>query len=314
MQPLILILVLSLGASGTPPDSQRLEELYKKAKQWGVGELREEVSKARRELATYGDAALQFLFEKKVRTLNPLELRVFKVVVQRNRQKARPYLHRALESENDTIRRVALWLIGEIKDSSALPRLREMLHQPLRPRMRARVLAALGRVGDTTAAAWVAPGLQDSSVFVRYAAAVALVRLHQPRWVPVYMALLQSTDFQLQRAGVRGLAREPAVALDSLEALWARDPEALTAREALALEQVLAALDRPLPAPQVRAWRARLIPLLDHPDPAVRHYVALSLNHLGGKSLPVLFSVHRDRETDPLVFHTLERLLEDLAQ
>ena len=309
-------LCLWLTLASPPPSTQplpdtlkaQLEELYKTAKKWGVGENREKVPEARRQLAAYGEAALRFLFTEKVRTLNALELRVFKFVVQRNRRRALPYLHQALESENDTVRRVALWLVGEVKDSSALPKLQTMLTAEGRPRMRARVLGALGKIGDTTAASWVAPYLKDTSRFVRYAAASALVKLHQPRWVPVYLTLLRDPDFQLHQAGLAGLAREPATAIDSLEARWR---EEVRPRDLQALARVLASPDLHLTDRQRRAWRARLVPLRHHPDPAVRLYAAKALKSLGGKSLRSLLLAWQEQETDPMVWNTLRLILQE---
>ncbi len=312
-----ILFVMVLWMAQQPPATQslpdtlksRLEELYRTAKKWGVGENRQKVPEARKELAGYGEAALQFLFTEKIRTLNPLELRVFKVVVRRNRQRALPYLHQALESENDTIRRVVLWLIGEVKDSSALPRLQALLTSERRPRMRARILRTLGKVGDTLAAPWVAACLQDTSRFVRNAAAAALADLHAPRWVSRYLALLEDPDFQVRQAGLRGLAREPATALDSLER---RLRHHLRPTELQALARVLAAREKPLPGPRARALRALLVPLLNHPDARVRLYAAKSLSSLGGKSLKSLLQIRLDQETDPVVYQTIRQILRSL--
>ncbi len=97
------------------PDTISIKELFKIASEWGVRENKKKVSKAREILAKRGEESLKYIFKEKINTIKPLEIRAITEVIKKNKEKSIPYLLKAMHSENDTVRKNAIYVTGKAK-------------------------------------------------------------------------------------------------------------------------------------------------------------------------------------------------------
>jgi len=306
-----LATALILLAPDTLNDSlkAKLEEIYQVATQWGVGENKEKVPEARKELASYGKAALEVLFREKIKTLKTLELRAILAVVKANRKDATPYLLDALENENDTVRRAALWLCAKVKDSAAVPTLIDMLHREKKPRMLARVLYTLGEIRDTTAIPEILPFLDHEDEKVRVRAASALGNMPLPGLLETYDRMLRAQSFQIRMQALKAVARLPGDAIpEILERMEAESGFPTVRLWIRALGEMFRTKGDSL-APWKPQCRKALFGLLDATDPVVRAYTVQALHAIGGQSVSRRLEDLYDTEEHPLVRTILEDIL-----
>ncbi len=288
----------------------KLEEIYQVATQWGVGENKEKVPEARKELASYGKVALDFLFSEKIKTLKTLDLRAILAVVKANREEATPYLLDALENENDTIRRAALWLCAKVKDSAAVPTLLDLLAQEKRPRMIARILYTLGEIRDTVAVSRILPYLHHEDEKVRVRAASALRNMPLPRLLETYGEMLRAPNMQIRMQAVQAISRLPGDVIPEILAHLERETGFQSARLWI---RALAEMFRRQSGDSLEPWkpqcRKALFPYLEASEPVVRAYTVQALAAIGGESVRRRLQDLYETEDHPLVRTVSEEAL-----
>ena len=206
------------GEGISTPDSLRkqIEKLFEDASLWQVGENREKVSKAREELVKIGEPVLDYIFEEKINTDRTLELRAIKHVVKKLRDDARKYILENLTSENDTVRRNCIWLLGEIKDTSSVDTLLRLLQSEKNYKFIARIITALGKIGDTTATVHIMPFMEHEKEVVRISCAEALGKIGDPRATGSLIEGLGDPLFTVRYTSTWALSKIGREAIDSL--------------------------------------------------------------------------------------------------
>lgn len=88
-----------------------------------------------------------------------------------------PLLEKALFSPQARIRLGAVEVLGGIRDTAAIPPLKDLLPREKRIELRYAIILALGEIGSPDCIPGLIPLLQDTDKFIRFGAAVSLDRL-----------------------------------------------------------------------------------------------------------------------------------------
>ncbi len=202
---MISLLMIFLITTNGP--QANLEELFKKASKWRVGEAIEEVDSARKELVKLGDKSLEFIFSKKIKTTSTLKYRAIKYVVKHLKDKARPYIYRGLHSENDTIRINCIRLLGDMKDSLSVDTLVDLLKKEKSKRVRRAIISALGDIGIKRSAIEIVPYVKDEDMRTRLVACIALGKLKNEKSIDPLFDAINDEYFLVRESAMWALER-----------------------------------------------------------------------------------------------------------
>ena len=202
---MISLLMIFLITTNGP--QANLEELFKKASKWRVGEAIEEVDSARKELVKLGDKSLEFIFSKKIKTTSTLKYRAIKYVVKHLKDKARPYIYRGLHSENDTIRINCIRLLGDMKDSLSVDTLVDLLKKEKSKRVRRAIISALGDIGIKRSAIEIVPYVKDEDMRTRLVACIALGKLKNEKSIDPLFDAMNDEYFLVRESAMWALER-----------------------------------------------------------------------------------------------------------
>ncbi len=202
---MISLLMIFLITTNGP--QANLEELFKKASKWRVGEAIEEVDSARKELVKLGDKSLEFIFSKKIKTTSTLKYRAIKYVVKHLKDKARPYIYRGLHSDNDTIRINCIRLLGDMKDSLSVDTLVDLLKKEKSKRVRRAIISALGDIGIKRSAIEIVPYVKDEDMRTRLVACIALGKLKNEKSIDPLFDAMNDEYFLVRESAMWALER-----------------------------------------------------------------------------------------------------------
>ncbi|MDD3625713.1 MAG: hypothetical protein PHV06_00195 [bacterium] len=116
----IFILILTFTIQTTAEISEeKLEELFKTASLWEVGDNKELVQNARNELISIGQPAYEFIINKKLGSNDSLQFRALEAVIPAKPAIAIPLLRNVLkdEKQNPASRKDAIYFLGKLQDS-----------------------------------------------------------------------------------------------------------------------------------------------------------------------------------------------------
>jgi hypothetical protein len=238
-----------------PLTQEVFDQLWELAVRWEVGDNRVIVPAARKRLIAFGPDVLPYL-DARVETDNyGLELRAFVDILRG--LPATEFLKKNLAAESERRRKVALYLVTELKATELAAEVARMLDDKDLDRRAAAALAAIGsHAGDQTLVAWLKGDSRHA------AAAVAALTELEADVYPDLRPLLGSDDFAVRGRVVTGLAAHFAKYGDSVRA-------DLVMKDVRALRSVLDVLARADWKPGEKDALA-LAALMDHEDWGVR--------------------------------------------
>jgi len=303
---LILAIVLNQQAQ-----EEKIEALFKDAALWQVGENVEKVEKARKELIEIGKPALDYIYEEKINTDKTLELRAIEAITKGLKSEAIPLLWPKLESENDTVRKNVAWLLGKIEAEDAPARLIPMLDKEKNYKVKAKIIEALGKIGDTTATTHIIPYLGSKQEVLRIKSAEALGKLRDKRAVNSLIEALKDEFFTVRGTALWALteigegARPPI-----LEKL------SNTKKDTLLLISFIDVLGRIGEKIKEADQKARLnsikkaiLPYLDSENWTLRGYAVEALSRIKTMGVIEILKTKYGIETHPFVLRKYEEAL-----
>ncbi len=243
MKPLAA-LVLALSALPACAE-ESLDDLWKTAVLWEVGDNVEKVAAARKEIIARGEAALTFLIPARLETADGLAIRALESTIpviakeagDALRTQAVQGLMAALDSPNPNVRRNAANLLGHcgaaeaapalakllgdkdarggalaalgaLKVAAAVPEIVAAIRTPgASERFRVAAVSTLGAIGGPEALAALVSLLSDPASPVRFAAQYALETL---KATDVLLPLLDSPQRRVRLHAIEALGRIPA--------------------------------------------------------------------------------------------------------
>ncbi len=128
-----------------PPDLD-IDSLFKIASEWEVGKYRKMVPKAREILSQRKKEAIDYIFNKKIKTLKGLELRAIKEVIKENKEISVPYIREILKGENDTSKLNIIYLTGEAEVKEIEKDLWELLKKEKRNLFKSNIIYSLSKL------------------------------------------------------------------------------------------------------------------------------------------------------------------------
>lgn len=276
-----------------PPVEDSLEDLYKTASLWQVGENRDKVGSAREDLIARGDEALRFILAEKLGTTRGLEWRAISAVIGGIGEPAIGPLLSKLAEATPEEGATAVRLLGMLGSREEEPGWRDRilasrkdLHALLLKGdlpVRVATLAALSSLKDTEAVEPIVALLHDPAERIRREAAVSLGKLGEPRAASALAPMLSDPLFSIRVPAARALGKlgkEGAAALRSALTQGDFKVRGLAAEtlgkvgDPAALDDVAALLGDPVPA--VRAYAAEALGRLERPEALPRLRDALS--------------------------------------
>ncbi len=216
---------LSLASSYSDTERDKMEELWKVATLWEVGENREKVPKAREELTKFGAKAVDFILTEKIDTIDSLQTRAIDVVIQAIPEISVPSLLRALEIET---RQYALFniirLLGGLKVTDSAPKILSAIKEgklpagtPLNSRIKRTIIDALGTLDYQPAIEEISQSLKSGDERERLIAAQSLSRFSSLERVEKLFSALGDQSFTVRMSANAGLVN--AFKADP-EAVW----------------------------------------------------------------------------------------------
>lgn len=203
MKYIFVILAIALNPQ---TQEEKIKALFKDAALWQVGENVKKVEKARKKLIEIGKPVLDYIYEKKLNTDKTLELRAIEAITKGLTSEAIPLLFDKLEAENDTVRKNVAWLLGKIEAKDAPPKLILMLNKEKDYKVKAKIMEALGKIGDTTATAHIIPYLRNKQEVLRIRSAEALGKLKDKRAVNYLIEALKDEFFTVRGTSLWALS------------------------------------------------------------------------------------------------------------
>lgn len=260
-----------------------IEDVFKEAALWEVGSAKKRVKAGRAELLKRGQAAVDYIFDKKITTKDGLELRAIEDWAKSltdstdtdslNKNKTQQMLYQSLYHKDRWARANAAYLLGKIKAIQAIDSL-VLAFQENRIRARA-MIGAFEDIEDSSVVPIIIPYLQDKEVRLgaikqradeptRIASARALAKLKDPRAIPTLYDALNDKSFTVRMAVETALV----VIGDSTRKFL------LTKTKQSNIIGVLAVLGARLDTLEKRTERDKIIniiiPYLSHKKPALR--------------------------------------------
>lgn len=260
------------GASGptpTPgslamPTDPDMEELYRRASQWGVGTAARDTAEALDTLVAIGIPALEWMIERKLAGVDRFQVRTFAHMARNLGEDGRLLLAQQLLSDNDSKVRNALSICIEAGVKEAGPGIPALIERPTFQKQAVRAAGALG--GEECVSALL-PLAASQDRMLALSAMVSLAQIGSETAYTTAEALLTSSNYPIRMAALSLVARFPLRAMDSADRLLF-DSDERVARIGI---EVLAAVGTP------EALEKVAIRLMD-PSAGLRIQALLALN------------------------------------
>ncbi len=203
----------------TAADSARkVEELFDTASLWDVGDARERVQRARKALLTKPHEAMLFGVAKRLDTQDGLVYPVLLDVGQAQPDSFAARIIPRLRDPDQFVQRNVISLLGEMKRKDARIPMESMLVDRAQEKHWARLISALGNIGDPAARPAVRPFLHDAKERRRLASTVALAALKDTLSIPDLVLLLDDPMLTVRSAAYTALGAFGAEAVEPLVA------------------------------------------------------------------------------------------------
>jgi len=308
MKYIFLILIIALSQQ---TQEEKIETLFKDAALWQVGENVEKVEKARKELIEIGKPILDYVYEEKLNTDKTLELRAIEAITKELKSEAIPLLFDKLESENDTIRKNVAWLLGKIEAKDAPAKLIPMLDEEKDYKVKAKIIEALGKIGDTTATTHIIPYLVNKQEVLRIKSAEAIGKLKDKRAADSLIESLKDEFFtvrgtSLWALGEIGEGARPVI----LERLNNTKGDTLLL---ISLIDVLGRIGEKIKEAdqkiRLNSIKKAILPYLDSENWTLRGYAVEALSKIKTRGVIEILKSKYGVETHPFVLRKYEEAL-----
>lgn len=269
------------------PDDKQMEELYKRATQWGVGTAAADVRAASNKLIAIGLPALQWMIEKHLPLASRLEQRAFVDVANGVGTEGRAAVAARIGSSNVAEAKVALMVCIDADAKEAAPFVAQALKVKELQRVAARAAGVVGSK-ESVADLQVLAGMKDD-MLAALNATISLGQIADPTTIGTAQALLMSSELPIRKAAIQWVAKFPEAlgvaknlttdaderrarvgvellgAIGSPEALEAVGPYLTDERPGLRIQALVALNGR---APE--NWKQAVLDRRKDPNPMVR--------------------------------------------
>ncbi len=190
-----------------------MEKIFSEAAGWRVGSAQEKVDKAFQELIDSGKVAADYICNHQLGTKSGLALDAIKRYSQKQKELMLPCLFEALHSENSLRRGNAIWLFGEIAETSAVDSLLSLLADE---RGRISIISALGKIKDKRAVKNILEWKNESRQKARYVIARSLSDIGDAQAADALLGYLMDDYLSVRFAAQYGLTNMYSTIFDGI--------------------------------------------------------------------------------------------------
>ena len=264
----------------------------------GLEKYRDQQEPAESILVEMGEKAIPYLLEKLTTQSTREKWTLIRVFGKIGEPGVIPVIGRLESEEKDEVK-LAIRILGEIKDNRAVGPLTELLDRE-DYNIRSHVCESLGKIADTTAFDDVSLRMDDSVEVVRKSAAVALGRMKNARAVPYLVRGLSDVHFSVRMSSAHSMVEmgEPAVK----PLLFLLDHSAGPTLH-LAIESLGKLKERSAVSP--------LLDKLKDDDWATRAFAVEALSEIGDPRGTQAFIELKKTETHPFVLNRIDQHLKN---
>ncbi|MEO0088288.1 MAG: HEAT repeat domain-containing protein [candidate division WOR-3 bacterium] len=286
-------------------EKMEIEELFKYASKWEVGNAKKIVREARSELIKRKEKAVEYIIEKKLSTKNSLELRAIEEIACSLPSLIKPHLMDSINSENTQTRANVIYLLGKIKAKEAIPLLVKALRDKRnRPRW---ILNTFAEIGDTSVFYEICHHLNSSDEPTRIYACYALGKLKDQRGIGYLIKKLKDRIFTVRQSaeialGEIGVSIVP-VLLDSLSKNKNEDFEKSVLR---VINRIIPKLDTLKNLKERVKIKNLLISYLDVDNLSLKTLAIEGLSLFKEKEIKEILRKKIPFESDPLILRKLK--------
>lgn len=245
-------------------------------------------------LGEIGEPAVPYLVDKMdtqdARTMKALE-DIFKLIGT----PAVPSIVEAIGAEDNFKRRLAVRVLGEMKDTTAVDGLLRYVDDH-DFRIRSSVLNALGKIGDRRGVEPSMNGLRDDDYLVRTSAAVSLSMLADPLAIDVLLRALSDDYYGVRFKAAEALWNIGESAIEPIK--YALENSSDTAAYYLLIEIAGNLKDKKLTKP--------LTKILESNDPIARGFAVEALSTIDSEKAAGIFKKKLKEEDHPFVLGKIE--------
>jgi len=297
---ILVLLLTSTAMAQTQGDSlyQVIDSLFKFATT-KIIYYQDQVQPSKEALGEIGEPAVPYLVDKMdtqdARTMWALD-DIFKIIGT----PAVPAIVEAIGAEDNYKRRLAVRVLGDMKDTTAVEGLLRYTDDT-DFRIRAGVLSALGKIGDRRGVEPALTGLKDDDYLVRTSAAISLSMLAVPSTIDPLLNALSDPYYGVRFEAAKALwdIGEPSV--DPVKRALEDQPD--TTVYYLLIEIAGNLNDKKLVKP--------LTEILESDDPFARGFAVEALTTIDSKKAVKIFKKKLKNETHPFVLGKIELASEE---
>lgn len=199
-------------------DSLKLTRLFFYASRWEVRADIPVVRTARRILVNeFKERAVEYIFNNELRTFDGLKLRAIEEVFKPFKDTAAHYLYQGLYSDNDTVARNSIYLLGELEYTPARETLRLMLKKKPDDKITGVLIYALGKLHDTLSIPIFNEYRNHPKERMRLRIAEALQNIKDTLGLPILIGQLADPSYLVRVAAVAGVSELGLKAMELLQ-------------------------------------------------------------------------------------------------
>ncbi|MGQ9677657.1 MAG: HEAT repeat domain-containing protein [bacterium] len=199
-------------------DSLKLARLFSYASRWEVRADIPRVKTARKILVNeFKERAVEYIFHNELRTFDGLKLRAIEEVFKAFKDTAAHYLYQGLHSENDTVARNSVYLLGELDYTPARETLRLMLKNKPDDKVAGVLVYALGKLHDTLSIPIFTEYRNHPKERMRLRVAEALQNIKDTLGLPILLGQLGDPCYLVKVAAVAGISELGSKAMELLK-------------------------------------------------------------------------------------------------
>lgn len=295
----VIILVLLLSSSALAQSESDslynvIDSLFKFATTKSIY-YQDQVKPSKEALGAIGEPAVPYLVDKMdtqdARTMWAL-VDIFKIIGT----PSVPAIVKAIGAEDNYKRRLAVRVLGEMKDTSAVEGLLEYTNDS-DFRIRSGVLTALGKIGDKRGVEPGVEGLKDEDYLVRTSAAISLSMLADPSTIDPLLKSLTDSYYGVRFEAARALWKIGEPAIEPIRSALQNTPDTLSYYLLIEIAGNLKSKRLIKPLTQI----------LQSDDPFARGFAVVALTTIDSKKAAKTFKKKLKKETNPFVLGKMEQ-------
>ena len=281
-----------------------IKEIFDVASEWEVGDAKDRIKAARKELKKRPSEAKKYICENKMDTKDGLELRAIKDFAKSFPDSITPCLFKSLHSGNKEERANALYLLSEIKPKNAVDSIIPMLKEERNELLLRSIIYSLGKLGGDNAQKTIRKYLKDKDETVKLISVVALGKIKSPEDIPVFIDELNTPEFIIRSASINALSGyDDTLVIPVLLEKYKQEKNPL-------IVKVLGKIGEKSKDENIKReikntiWKG-----LDSKDERIRALTIEALGRVGGEDIEQEFKILKGRETSPLCQYLIDKFL-----